>query len=47
MIGVVKHEVNMSAGRSGLVGRISFAPQAPKRIKSLAGFWPTAVFLDA
>lgn len=33
-IGVVRHEVKTSAGRSGLVGSDSFTPHAPRRMYS-------------
>ena len=33
-MGVVKHDVNTSAGKSGFWGSISFAPQAASRMPS-------------
>jgi hypothetical protein len=35
LIGVVRHDVKISAGRSAFCGRISWAPQAANKMQSL------------
>ena len=37
LIGVVRQDVNTSAGNSTLCGRVSCASQAPSRMQSLVG----------